>query len=348
MGSLECSAEVIILKKMIELRATELTGIIGRESMNYLEERVGSAKWHEYRKLYDQASCLEIETDYPLQLDIELNDSCNLKCPMCPLSVETNENKGRETWFKFEKFKEIIEEGVLHGLKALKLNYLNEPLIREDIFDFIAYAKKAGVCDVYLSTNGVLLTESAGKKLIESGLDRIQISIDAFEEETYDEIRPGSDFFKVIKNTETLIRLREDCGSKFPLIRVNFVRTELNEAELEKFIDYWYPKVDMIGIQEMIKPTISSRDLRSETTKKKWESGFSCSFPYKLLTINCEGDILPCCTFYAEKMKLGNIATDSIYEVWRSKPMKALRELHRHKKYFENEICKACVDNSVF
>ncbi len=336
------------MKQMIELKATELTGIIGRESMNLLEEKVGSSKWREYRELYEQASKLEIETEFPIQLDIELNASCNLRCPMCPLSVETNEQKGPETWFKFDKFKAIIDDGVPRGLKALKLNYLNEPLIREDLFEFITYAKKAGVCDVYLSTNGVLLTEAVGRKLIEAGLDRIQISIDAFAKATYDEIRPGSDLEKVIKNTETLIRLKEEYQTKFPLIRVNFVRTELNETELENFIDYWYEKVDMIGIQEMIKPEISARDLHSKTTKKKSEIGFRCSFPYKLMTINCEGDILPCCTFYAEKMKMGNIATDSIYDVWNSKAMKGLRALHKAGNYYENEVCKACADNSVF
>ena len=46
------------------------------------------------------------------------------------------------------------------GLKAIKLNYLNQPLLRKDLERFITYAKKAGVLDVYFSSNGLLLNEN--------------------------------------------------------------------------------------------------------------------------------------------------------------------------------------------
>lgn len=328
-------------------KSTELTGIIGRESMEILSGIVDKNTWREYREIYDKASKLEIETEYPIQLDIELNSSCNLKCPMCRLSVESNENKGKQHWFKFETFKKIIEDGVKNGLKAVKLNYINEPLIRDDIAKFVEFAKKAGVCDIYFSTNGILLTEEVSKDLINAGLSRIQVSIDAFKSETYDFLRPGSNLDKVIENIEMLVKVKEKLGSIIPLVRVNFVRTEVNEPELDDFINFWKPLVDMIGIQEMVSYPESDGQLKSRTTTKKRKGGFRCSFPFKLLTINCEGNILPCCTFYGEQMIMGHIGKNDISQVWNSDNMKKLRNLHREGMYHENPTCMACVEDSL-
>ncbi|HUV16230.1 MAG TPA: radical SAM protein [Pelolinea sp.] len=333
--------------KKIDLRETELTGIINRESMDILAEVVGKSIWKEYRDQYDKASRLELETNYPLQLDFELNASCNLRCPMCPLSAETNVGKGKETWFKFDDFKRILDQGVQHGLKAIKLNYINEPLIRKDIPRFISYAREAGIVDIYLSTNGLLLTDEFIKDLIEAGLTRIQVSIDACTADIYDKVRPGGNFSKVVENVEHLARIRDELGSITPLIRVNFVRTERNEHELKCFIDFWIDKVDMIGIQEMIKPPVSSTEIKSKTTHDKRKEGFRCSFPFKQIVINNEGDILPCCTFYGEQLKMGNIRDDTIIDVWNSKKMKTLRKLHKDGKYYENEVCRKCVEDAI-
>lgn len=333
--------------KKIDLRPTELTGIIGRKAMDTLAGVVGKSKWKEYRNQYDKASRLELETDYPLQLDFELNASCNLKCPMCPHSAESNKGKGKDTWFRFDDFKRIIDHGAKNGLKVIKLNYINEPLIRKDITQFISYAKEIGIADIYFSTNGLLLTDTFAKELIEAGLTRIQVSIDAYTNEIYDKVRPGGNLGKVAENIERMIAIRSELQSITPLIRVNFVRTELNEHELQSFVDYWVDKVEMIGIQEMIKPPISSINIKSKTTYNKRKEGFRCSFPFKQMVINNEGDILPCCTFYGEQFQMGNIKHHNIIDLWNSEQMKMLRKIHRNGKYFENDICKKCVEDGI-
>lgn len=333
--------------KNIDLRPTELTGIIGREAMDTLADVVGKNKWKEYRDLYDKASQLEIVTNYPIQLDFELNASCNLKCPMCPISAESNKKKDKDTWFKFEDFKRIIDQGVKNGLKVIKLNYLNEPLIRKDITRFISYAKEIGITDIYFSTNGLLLTDTFARELIKAGLTRIQVSIDAYTNKTYDRVRPGGDLGKVVANVEHMVKIRNELRSITPLIRVNFVRTELNEHELQFFVNHWVNKVEMVGIQEMVKPPISNIDIKSKTTYNKRKEGFRCSFPFKQMVINNEGNILPCCTFYGEQFKMGNIKQDKIIDVWNSKQMSTLRGIHRDGKYFESPICKKCVEDAI-
>jgi len=328
------------------LRSTELTAVLGRAEFDKLSHVRGEDAWREYRDLYDKVSELSCVTDYPIQLDIELNASCNLKCPMCPISAESPKGKGKSTWFSFEDYKEIINEGVLKGLRAIKLNYINEPLIRKDLHKFIDYANKKGILDIYLSTNGLLMDQSVIKKLIQSGLTRIQISLDATSEEVYDKMRPGGNFKKTIDNVLNLIKIRNELNSVTPLIRVNFVKTNENEHQVDEFISQWEDKVEMIGIQEFIPPPISSKTISGSSSRDIYKDGFRCSFPFKQLVINNEKDVLPCCTFWGEYMKIGKLANDtSISELWNSQEMQKLRKLHLEGRYYENPICKKCVDS---
>ena len=326
----------------------KLTAVIGREKFDLLANVVGQKAWDEYRNEYAAAANLEVITDYPLQIDFELNASCNLRCPMCPISAESPKGKGKNTWFSIDLYKQIVSDGVKRGLRAIKLNYVNEPLIRNDLFEFIRFAREAGVIDVYLSTNGMLMTPKVIRQLIEAGLTRIQISIDAHTEGVYNQIRPGGKLQTVQKNVEKLMAIRNELNSVTPLVRVNFVRTELNEHQLNEFMSFWKDRVDMIGIQEYVKPPIASGKLISRTTEHKRVRGFRCSFPFKQLVITNEQNILPCCTFWGEHLKLAKCDTpESVSQAWNSDKIKQLRQIHKNGEYWKVETCRQCVEGGL-
>ena len=335
------------MEDKIILKSTELTGVLGKNEINKLSGVVEERIWKNYRDLYEKASNLHL-LDFPIQIDFELNASCNLRCPMCPISVESPKGKGKSTWFSFDFFKEIIDYSVKNGTKAIKLNYVNEPLIRKDIISFIKYAKLKGVVDIYLSTNGILLNNKISNELIKSGLTRIQVSIDAFTEKTYQKVRPGGTLDKVISNLYMFLDLRKKLKSITPLVRVNFVKTSLNEFELEKFLKFWEDKVDMIGVQEFIKPTKVKNHITSKKSINKRENNFKCSFPFKQVVITNEKKILPCCTFWGEELVLQELSKpEDIKKAWNSDKMKMLRDIHRQGKYYEVPQCKNCVEGGL-
>src|SRR6056300_1498867 len=156
------------MENKVILNSTELTGIMNRDEMNKLSLVIEEKKWNDYRKKYDEAANLKI-LSFPIQIDFELNSSCNLKCPMCPISAESPTGKGKSTWFDFELYKKIIDYSYKEGTRAIKLNYVNEPLIRKDIIKFIKYAQSVGILDIYLSTNGMLINQKLSDELIDSG-----------------------------------------------------------------------------------------------------------------------------------------------------------------------------------
>lgn len=337
----------------------EVTTILGKDVHKIIEKYTDKEKYQDYREKWKQASSLEYVPDFPLQIDFELNYSCNFSCEMCTWSAENTAGKGKKTWFSFEAFKEIIDEGVKKGLKAIRLNYINEPLIRRDIINFIKYAKEKGVLDIYLSTNGSLLKEKIIKELINSGLTRIQVSIDAFTKDTFDKIRQGGNFLEVVKNTLNFLKIRKDLNKELPTLRVNFVRTSLNKHEYEDFVNFWSDKADCIGIQDLV-------DIMRPTKTQNKLKKFNCAQPFYHLTVRYDGTILPCCTFFAAKLPISRLKTDkrisdegnlhkinynklpsrSILDTWLSKEIQDLRKIHKDGNYHLNEVCKECVSST--
>jgi radical SAM protein with 4Fe4S-binding SPASM domain len=316
---------------------------------DFIEEK-GFDKWVSYRNEWEQYCRLEKESAYPPHLELELNYSCNLRCPMCTWAMETAAEK-KEDWFKFDDYKKIIDEAVVLGTKSIRLCYINEPLIRQDIDQFIKYAIDAGIIDVLITTNGTLLTKTMSKKLIDAGLTKINVSLDAITEETYDKIRVGGNLKVTVKNIHDFLELRNQMGKKLPKIRLTFVATKINFHEYDNFISYWKDKVDSIGIQHLQNPFGEGRfedNTRGEAIilkKSPIPEKFRCSEPFKRLTLRSNGDVLPCCSFYAVDLVVGNWKKNSLKEIWNNEKMRELREIHKNGDYTKNIVCKNCIQN---
>ncbi|MEM3008115.1 MAG: radical SAM protein [Candidatus Nitrosotenuis sp.] len=316
---------------------------------DFIEEK-GFDKWVSYRNEWEQYCKLERESDYPPHLELELNYSCNLRCPMCTWAMEKAAEK-KEDWFKFEDYKKIIDEAVTLGTKSIRLCYINEPLIRQDIDQFIKYAVDAGIIDVLITTNGTLLTKTMSKKLIDAGLTKINVSLDAITDETYDKIRIGGNLKITVKNIHDFLELRKQMGKKLPKMRLTFVVTKINFHEYDAFVSYWKDKVDSIGIQHLQNPFGEGRfedNIRSDAIiikKSPVPEKFHCAEPYKRLTLRSNGDVLPCCSFYAADLVVGNWKKNSLKEIWNNEKMRELRKIHKDGDYTKNNVCKNCIQN---
>jgi radical SAM protein with 4Fe4S-binding SPASM domain len=240
----------------------------------------------------------------------------------------------------YETFCRIIDEGESYGLCSIKLNYINEPLLVKDLERYVAYARSRGVLNVYFAANGTLLTPSRSRSLIDAGVTRIMVSLDAFSAETFEEVRRSKRYDKIVENIHGLISIRDSLNRRNPLVRVNFLRTEQNQHEADDFLAYWESRVDMIGYQTLVNVPGISFSAEGATEAPE---GFRCSFPFKLMVVDSAGDILPCCTFSGRSMPMGNVANMTVKQAWDSVKMTALRRTHKMGGYKSNPICAACV-----
>lgn len=349
------------MKIISQNKFNEFTTVFGKNVNDIIRKYKDPVKWDNYRKNWRDSVNLKSTPPYPIQLDFELNYSCNFRCSMCTWSAENTSNKGKSTWISFELYKEIIDEGVNKGLSAVRLNYINEPLIRKDIFDFIEYADKKGILDIYFSTNGSLLTEDNSKKLINSGLTRLQVSIDATSKDVFDKVRQGGSYNTVLNNVLKFLDIRKKLNKELPTLRVNFVKTDLNKHQLDEFLEFWSDKSDCIGIQNLV-------NIMKPSYNKNKNINFKCSQPFTHMTLRYDGSLLPCCAFFGAKLPIAKIKNESkhfisneknlenpetnnlefltISKTWNSKRIKELREIHSKGEYYKNDVCNQCVNSS--
>lgn len=316
-------------------RTNELTAVSMREKFDQVPGGVTNPsdikRWHEFRDMYHRAQRLEDVGDFPLQIDFELNSTCQMKCGFCVHGHE----KVKKQELGFDRFKRVIDEGARYGLCSIKLNYINEPLLLKDLTRYIDYARSKGVLNVYFATNGLLLTEEMSRKLIDAKVSKVMISLDATTSATFERMRHSDRFSTIITNVLKLINLRDDTGVDYPLVRVNFLKTEINAHEADAFLEQWAGVADMVGYQEQVN--------RPGATDVKSSKSFKCAFPFKLVTVDSSGHILPCCTFEGREMPLGHIDSMTIHEAWNSSKRFTLKTMHRFGRGAENPHCKHCI-----
>jgi len=290
-----------------------------------LSAELGPA-YNEYRRLWERARTFKELPPFPLHVDYEMKFACPLRCPMCLMSLDDTGvygDPGLE--LSTQTVLDLVAEGAARGQRALGFGGLWEPLLAPDLPEIAAFARDRGLVDAMLNTSGLLLTEKTARALINSGLTRLMVSLDADSPATYDLMRPGSDFATVVVNIENFLDLRKKMGQRLPLLRLSFCRTALNEAELEAFLARWSGRADFISVQAYGRyPTPGAPDW----PRTPWAAGPEgpCAQPFKRLLVRHDGRVCPCCDASGAGLSVGRLADQSLAEIWQGPALAALRQ----------------------
>ena len=308
-----------------------------------LTAEIGPA-YAEYRCRWELARTFRVTPLFPLHVDYEMKFKCNLRCPMCLMSLAPAERAryGRaDRELTPEKVLELAAEGADRGQMAMGFGGLWEPLLEPELPAIVAGARSLGLVDVMFNTNGLLLTEKVGRALIEAGLTRLMISLDADTPETYSRMRVGSDFETVTANIRNFMALRRRLGSALPLVRLSFCRTALNEHELEPFLERWHEAVDFFSIQTYGRyDSAAPPDFPAERPAPP--PAGRCAQPNKRLLVRHDGGVLPCCDASGALLVMGNIYENTLNDIWRGSKMAAFRETVADSDLKLTEACRAC------
>ena len=148
----------------------------------------------------------------PLMAGVLVTYRCNAHCMMCDLVNRAKQKRELTT----EEFKTMIDD--LDALGCNTIGYTGgEPLLREDIFEILTYTRNKGIAS-HLSTNGYLMDEEMTKKVLDTGLSAIAISLDAANEDTHALVRGHKGgLAKVERAVKNIVKLRKEHNPKVSL-----------------------------------------------------------------------------------------------------------------------------------
>ena len=301
--------------------------------VNYIESQLQPhlrGTWRDYRRRWIAADAMDTVYNFPLELNLEITDHCNLTCGHCYQTVRTLK---RRKIVRLDAIQRIVDEGANEGLSSLVIGATDEALLHRDIVPMVRYATAKDIPDVWLFTNGVLMTPQKAEQIVSARPTRVSISIDAVEPETYKDIR-GGNLDDAHRGIELLLAERARQNSTLPIIRLTFIRQPNNVSEMGRFIDKWGDRVDQIDFQTLWDPTWVET-LPHVTAEEE----FDCSQPWKQILVLANGDILPCCAEFGRHMVVGNIETGSIKEAWHSAKMNEIR-----RSIVERNYTRPCVN----
>lgn len=309
----------------------------------------------------------------PISVVWDITDKCNLKCIFCDWGKIDKNNlpPGGEALKTEEKIKIIRKLGKA-GVWLLSFCG-GEPLLCEDIGLLIKECKAGGMV-VNVSTNGLLLEDQA-RMLADAGVDSITVSIDSDSVEALDKMRGCPGLFDRI--ARGIGAIRDLSKKRRILIEARYLINKLNAYGLERFVDYWGKKVDLI----MFKPIYENEQVFYKVPSQMQfnaadEEGFKDYFlsflkKYRNLNnqynrlipdflfrpgslkgkyvcfagvffagISCEGNLSPCHELTVLPNKpLGNLVTDEFMDLWNS------QDLFNLRKYFkQRQRCNCWID----
>lgn len=297
-------------------------------------------RYTDYRKHWEAACTLKYVPDFPLHIDMDTMDACNLSCSYC---TEEHGFIRKRTFGKltYEIIDGVFAEGRAYNgrgrLCAVNVGTLGEPFLLPDrVFRILERAMEAGVMETFVHTNGHLLTLDIFKGLAKRGLTHLFFSLDALHEDTYLKMR-GKPLGGVLGNILDVVNFKRTHGLEFPALRVSFLESEENRVEKQEFVDFWSDKADIIDIQNLSDFT-RPVDLTRETTLR-------CSDPFKRMYVGVEGQLAPCCAGYAmlSEFQVGRFPEMGIAEAWNGRAVAALRRAHLAKDFSDQLICRECL-----
>ena len=295
-----------------------------------------------------------IQWGLPFTISIESTTACNLRCPECPSGLRAF---SRPTGNLKEDFFRSTIDDLHRELLYLIFYFQGEPYINPKFLEMVQYAHQKGIYTI-TSTNGHFLNDANAKKTIESGLDRLIISVDGTTQEVYENYRKEGNLEVVLQGARNVVKWKKKLQSKTPHIIFQFLVVRPNEHQIPEI----HQLAKEIGIDEVklktaqvydykhgnpLIPSISkyaryaqqedgTYQVKNELLNHCWKLWHSC-------VISWDGMVVPCCFDKDALHRLGDLKTNSMRSIWYGENYQNFRK-QILKGRDQIDICTNCTE----
>ena len=290
----------------------------------------------------------------PLTLSIEPTTACNLRCPECPSGLRAFTRPTGNLRPDF--FRAVIDE--LHrDLIYLIFYFQGEPYINPGFLEMVRYAHNRHLYTI-TSTNGHFLNRENARRTVESGLDRLIISVDGTTQEVYEKYRRMGDLEVVLQGARNVVYWKRKLKSKTPHIIFQFLVVRPNEHQISDLYDL----AGQIGIDEVKLKSAQVYDYRkghplipeddrysrytlqadgTYRTKNRllnhcWKLWHSC-------VVTWDGIVVPCCFDKDARHRLGDLKENTFRDLWHGPAFLRFRS-QVLKGRDQIDICSNCTE----
>lgn len=298
---------------------------------------------------------MELDLDYacspPASYLIETGNICNLRCPFCHTGVGT---AGRpKGMLKLDRFVSLFNK-IAPYAKQVGLYNWGEPFLNQDILAMVAMVAGKGISP-YLSSHFSLhgLDHEA---IVLSGLSALIVALDGTTQSSYEKYRRGGEMGLVLRNIKELQEAKRKLKRANPYLLWRFCVNKYNEheqAEAEKvaaelgidivfeYMDVWNDDWESLAHKNKVRlPETMKHSEKKQYAEAKRSLPIPidqivlhpdlvsnvCDQVFKMMVINWDGDVYPCCRVYDKNAVLGNLFEEDLLELWNNDAYKRCRE----------------------
>lgn len=290
----------------------------------------------------------------PYTISIEPTCLCNLRCPECPTGSGMIRRENANLDLKlFQRIIDEIKATTLH----LFLYFQGEPFMNWNIIGMIKYASDRNIFTI-ISTNGQFLDDEMNRKIIQAGLNRLIISVDGTDQETFQKYRVGGELNRILEGTKNLNALKKSEKRKTPEVIFQFLVFRHNENQIRSIKKLgklsgadrvWIKSAQIIqtdraGETIPLNPNYS-RYYQDGEGKIKIKSRLKnqCRRLWRTCVITTDGYVLPCCFDKESEYIMGDLQDMKLSEIWQSQKYFEFRtEILNNRR--EIEICNNCTE----
>lgn len=288
----------------------------------------------------------------PLAIGAELTNNCNLNCPEC--SSGSGLMTRKRGYMEIEFFKKVMKELNPYLLNT-NLYFQGEPMLHPGFFSFLEHSRNIHTT---VSTNGHFLTADNCDKIVKSRLNKLIISLDGTDQETYSQYRVNGKIDRVVSGIERIAEARNRNKSDLK-VEIQFLVNRLNEHQI--------PKAKELAKKNKAVLRLKSMQINDKKDIDKWlpqngklsryrllngEYTIKNSFPNRCArlwfnpVITWDGKVIPCCFDKDAEHVMGDLSQDSFREIWNGPKYRIFRKSILSGRHMI-DICRNCTSGLI-
>ncbi len=283
--------------------------------------------------------------EVPRAIQIQTVSGCNANCIFCPnKKTELDIPLGKR--MDWDLYRSIVDQAVDLGVRRFSPYLMNESMLDSELPERVAYItqRKKSFQFTKINSHGGLLTERMAKGLLDSGLDRLNFSVQGLDPEKYQQIM-GLKLDKVLSNIERFHKLKRDGGYKTRVRIVMLDTTEIHD-QIPEIRSYWKERGIKININQLENRGNHQNIHADDIAVHELETFDWCDRLFEQIYVLYDGRLLQCCADWEQTSNMGDLSGSSLGDAWLGSAYASFRE-----RFLDGDvtgtICDGCTKDAA-